>query len=194
MRTIDRLERSARLHMIASRASGGLLTTQRRHGRIGRAARWQERTTETTHSRRNSLAALFLRRSPCVGMPDIPAHVHWQPYTKHRVKTWVWDQSEARRSSGEGGPAKYNPRVFQTDQQIEAIERRCLTDGIVVHHDGVIATCYMLVDQKEPYVGVCSGEFTHFIWVEMNCRTFHGRPISLELLRTKLRRRGLPLP
>src|SRR4051812_2854237 len=99
-------------------------------------------------------------------MPDIPAHVRWRPLSKHRVKVAVWNRSDARTSSREGGPAKYNPLVYD-NPRIEALERRCITHGVVVHEAPDIAICYMKLDDNEPFVGVCSGELTHYVWVEM---------------------------
>src|SRR5437870_13885807 len=93
----------------------------RRDGTNGRTER---------HCRRKVIAALFLRRSRGVGMPNIPAHVIWRSLSKHKVRVAVWDASDARKSSKDG-PAKYNPKSY-TEPRIEALERLCIEDGIVV--------------------------------------------------------------
>lgn len=127
-----------------------------------------------------------------VGMPNIPAHVHWQKLSKHRVKAAVWDVSDARKSSKDG-PAKYNPKTYN-DPTIEALERHCIESGTVVDETADFVSCYVCVDLAEPFVGACSGDFTHYVWSEMYGGAFHGYPISEKLLRERLRKRGLPGP
>jgi hypothetical protein len=127
-------------------------------------------------------------------MPNIPAHVVWRRLRKHTdVNVTKWNASAARRSS-KHGHAQYNPLVYHTDDAIRDLESRCIRDGVVVTETANFTSCYLILPDTEPYIGVCSGEYTHIVWAELCGGTFHGYPIHIELLRSRLRKRGLQLP
>lgn len=101
----------------------------------------------------------------------------WVSYRKHRqAKLEEYERSDARASSVVGD-AQYNPELFYTDQQIETLERRCIAEGTLISESRSGHRRTYFLDAKVQ-VGVCSGEFTTFVFTEITSGEFHGRPIS----------------
>jgi hypothetical protein len=102
----------------------------------------------------------------------------WYRYGKHRQSTTAQFQaSHARKWSGQhGGSSQYDPVRYGTDQSIEQLEMDCVEQGIRIDGDVNVRRFYRHMGHV---VGVCSGEFTEYVYAEW-CVSgeIHGRPVS----------------
>lgn len=88
------------------------------------------------------------------------------------------------------GPAKYLPYVTD-DIQLE-LELRCIREGVLIGQADDFPCAYYLKMGKA--IGACSGVETVFIYANwQKTGDIHGRPISEELLRRILKKKGLSL-
>lgn len=115
-----------------------------------------------------------------------PAPQRWVRYSHHRGATVdEWDRGitvrQTQKIGGRTQDSKYNPHFFHTDEQIQAIELRCITDGVVIRDSGHRVTKYLHI--RGVIVGACCGVETEYIFAECTSGDYHGRPISIEALR-----------
>jgi len=116
-------------------------------------------------------------------MPPLAENTNpeWVKYRNHRrAKVKDWEASRAKKST-EKGDAQYSPVDFGTDTAVEELEFHCLKKGKLIRESENRITLYC---DMERIIGACSGEFTQFVFVEMTCGKYHGRPISPSALKT----------
>ena len=113
----------------------------------------------------------------------------WQRRLKHRKATIrTWDNGDAQRWSAQHvSESQYNPHVLVTDNDVRAIELRCLNEGIEIASLSTVKRMfYMERRDLGDYVGVCSGELTFYVFAEWHrSGAIHGRPISSTALHQK---------
>jgi hypothetical protein len=110
------------------------------------------------------------------------ASVAWVRFLKHRRATLrEWDAGETlRRTAGPEAASQYNPHLFRTDEQVRALELKCVAEGTFFSSSGRRRTYYM---KTEFLVGACCGEKTPYVFAEECDGKIHGRPISARALR-----------
>jgi hypothetical protein len=102
----------------------------------------------------------------------------WLKYTHHRLaEIQSWDSRETHaKTRGPGADSQYNPHLFQTDEQVRAIEERCILEGIVIRETANKVKKYLQV--RGVIIGACSGMDTDCVFAECTSGFYHGRPIS----------------
>ena len=112
-----------------------------------------------------------------------PAPLRWARYTHHRQATIEeWDSGETRKKTrGKGRDSQYNPHLFYTDEQVQALELRCIQEGVTIKESGHRITKYLRLEGT--IVGACRGMETEYVFAECTSGDYHGRPISTLALR-----------
>lgn len=123
-------------------------------------------------------------------------------YKKHRLANHRdWNASKARKMSLDDPPnAQFNPHELPNPEQIEALERLCITKGTPItdlsdtsrkRHEFYLDCRTILALPRSTIrpisiVGYSSGELTPFILTKWNSSGgFHGQPITESELRTR---------
>jgi hypothetical protein len=108
----------------------------------------------------------------------------WEYRKKHRPTKEDWDNGSARLMSMRREPAaQYDPYQYDTDATIEALERKCITDGTLILDKPNQKSFYL---ECPDFVGYCDGVLTKHVFVRwLSCGNFHGWPITKQRLQQK---------
>ena len=116
-------------------------------------------------------------------MPQVARADGWVRYTHHRQAAIAeWDAGlTLKRTAEPEEDSQYNPHLFGTDQAVMRIELLCVETGTQIRDSGNRETKYLRLPGV--IVGVCSGEYTEYVFAECTSGFYHGRPISAAALR-----------
>jgi hypothetical protein len=107
----------------------------------------------------------------------------WKDWKKHLPPPRVAWSELVEETAKSGQPALYHPN-FRSPQSREELEMRCVREGRMFRETQNAKRCFYLnVGQT---IGASNGRETSYVHAEQSIQgEVHGRPISIDELRTK---------